>query len=353
MRGLGDFLVKWFLGPVQSSNRNLVYLMSREMGICRDMADRSSFQREAVQADDLPGLVNELARVNVFLGVGFWLWTHSSKPERKWMLYDRVSYDFDSEKDPAEAVKAAVFFSRILEKEYGVTPVVYKSGFKGAHVVVPLSETTDWAGYELLWKHFYSLIPLEFKPLVDKNMLQWNRLERVPFTFNIRNGVKKLAAMITPVSKPEDFDWSLVKALNPGKVTVYVYKFESHKNYSASRSMFKDDWILKIVEKGLWDGRHRFVFHVLAPRCINVWGKSEEECKEIIQLFLENSCRYWSKCGGFSMSDVENYLRSAARRRFHGFTLNGLLKKDSELYEIIVEVLSSSYSSSEQENAFT
>ncbi|MEM3849402.1 MAG: hypothetical protein QXS42_06540, partial [Zestosphaera sp.] len=70
--------------------------------------------------------------------------------------------------------------------------------------------------------HFYGLIPSEYRKLVDTNMKQWNRLDRVPYTYNIREGRKALAKIIHPEGlTPKSFDWGRLTGLDPGSVTIY------------------------------------------------------------------------------------------------------------------------------------
>jgi len=56
------------------------------------------------------------------------------------MLYNRLSYDFDSDEDPELAASTALRFAKALEERYRVTAVVFRTGFKGVHVVVPFSK---------------------------------------------------------------------------------------------------------------------------------------------------------------------------------------------------------------------
>jgi len=45
----------------------------------------------------------------------------------------------------------------------------------------------------------------------------------------------------------------------------------------------------KVVEKGLPDGRKRFILYVLSAYLVNVKGLSEEEALQVMQGFIENS----------------------------------------------------------------
>jgi len=51
------------------------------------------------------------------------------------------------------------------------------------------------------------------------------------------------------------------------------------------------EWVEKIIEKGLPDGRKRFMLYVLSAYLVNVKRLSEEETIQVVQEFLDNSCR--------------------------------------------------------------
>ncbi|MEM4003935.1 MAG: hypothetical protein QW836_10140 [Ignisphaera sp.] len=299
-----DFLVRWFLGPFGERFRLLVM---REVGFCGDMGVKGGFRRESLSFDGFLGLLQrlDLRSVNLFMGVGFWLVSRGLEPDPSYMLYDRLSFDFDSGEDPERAVSAAISFSSILSSRYGVTPLVFRSGFKGAHVVVPLGKPTSWDGYQLLWDHFYRLIPKEHRQLVDVNMKQWNRLDRVPYTYNIRNGERALAKIIHPEGiTPQSFDWGRLTGLDPGSVTIYKIEMPKlHKptkphnigrNYNYVKEVLAP-CMLKILEdcrKGINLTHNARV--ALAAYLLNI-GFSVDEAVEVFRTqpdFKEKITRY-------------------------------------------------------------
>ncbi|MEM4547006.1 MAG: hypothetical protein QW328_09660, partial [Nitrososphaerota archaeon] len=103
------FLLRWFLGPFGGRVRLLVM---REVGYCGDMGSRGGFVRESLSLEGFLGLLQglDLRSVNLFMGVGFWVVSRGLEPDPSYMLYDRLSFDFDSE-DPEGAVSAAISFS--------------------------------------------------------------------------------------------------------------------------------------------------------------------------------------------------------------------------------------------------
>jgi len=330
-----DFLVRWFTGPLGYS------LVMREVGWCVGPLKSSRFFRGSFSVEGLSLWFSEngrfLDRMNVFMGVGFWVDPSYLEPEKGVMLYDRLAFDLDSEGDPEAAVKAALDFSSVIKDRYGATPIVFRSGFKGAHVVVPLYKPTDWEGYQLLWWHFLGLLPKEYRVFVDKNMLEWNRLDRVPLTWNVREGGKALARIIYPEEfSRETFDWDKLRGLDPSQVTVYkVVLPEPPKPRRAPRkdsedtdtAVFRpgDPVMLKDLEA--------------VPPCVKSWinelvstGELDHYARLNLVLFM--------KWVGYGVEDCVNLLRRYARdfregvTRYyveHAFGLRGS-RKDYSMY---------------------
>jgi hypothetical protein len=100
------------------------------------------------------------------------------------------------------------------------------------------------------------------------------------------------------------------------------------------------EWIEKVVEKGLPDGRKRFILYALSAYLMNVKGLGEEEALQVVREFLENSRK------NFGMRDevYESFIRGDLKRvRSKGLrpaTLEKVRRKDPELYSIIERVLS-------------
>ncbi|MEM1831067.1 MAG: hypothetical protein QXJ97_06000, partial [Desulfurococcaceae archaeon] len=208
---------------------------------------------------------------NIYMGVGF-LTEHATSPSPELMLYDRLSFDFDSDESPLTAVSEALGFAKLINDKYGAVPIVFETGFKGAHVVVPLSKPVDWEGYQLLWKKLYSEIPVESRKLVDINMLQWNRVDRVPLTYNVKEKGVRFCKIIYPEEYTwSDFKWSLLKPLDPERVKIVkVVVPQVVKPRVITQTRSQKSWIWRVVDSGLPDGRKRFMFHVLIPYLVSI-----------------------------------------------------------------------------------
>jgi hypothetical protein len=366
---LYSFLVEWFRGP--TGVEEWAGGMLRELGWCLGAMKRCTFYRESIEYAGLAlwiervidGVLSAKSRasystdrlflenVNLFMGIGFWVDFSRLEPEQSVMLYDRVCYDFDSE-DPGTAVEVALSFAKSIESSYGATPIVFLSGFKGAHVVVPLEKPTDWEGYKLLWNHFLGLLPKDYRSFVDRNMLQWNRLDRVPLTWNIKevDGVvkKAFAKIIYPEEFTwETFRWSKLRGLDPSAVKVWKVvlpeqpKVVARLSTGSSSGGERYRWVEKVIESGLPDGRHRFILYVLSAYLMNVKQLSIEEAFQIAKRFVENSCRNFNNCSKVYDSFILGDLKRVKEKKLKPMSLKTLQQKDPELYNIIVKVLGS------------
>jgi hypothetical protein len=294
------------------------------------------------------------------MGLGYWE-TGDTEPILDNMYYDRVVYDFDSEADPQLAVETAREFAALIKERYGASAVVVKSGFKGAHVYIPLKNPVQWEDYQALWKALLKVLLPEKQQLCDLNMLQWNRLARIPMTVNYKNGERRWAWIIQPkVHGWLDFKWSLVEPLDPAslpiaKVKVAIPTLQRHfvepvevatpaagddRAPSKAGKSRRYDWVEKIIERGLPDGRKRFILYVLSAYLVNVKGLSEEEALQVVQEFLENSCRNFNKCEKIYESFIRGDLRRVKSKGLKPLSQEKLRDKDLELYLTISTVLS-------------
>ncbi|MEM4436132.1 MAG: DNA primase noncatalytic subunit PriX [Thermosphaera sp.] len=337
--GFLEYLREYFRGSTGQAEY-------REMFICRgDPSSSSVKDRGVVWLHGLDTYMSTYVRStrslrewNIYMGVGFV--SDPVDPEPGKMLYDRLSFDFDSEEDPGTAVSQALSFAEYLNNRYSTTPIVFESGFKGAHVVVPLSKPVDWEVYQLLWKHLHSEIPVEFRRLVDINMLQWNRVDRVPLTYNVKENDARFCRVIYPKEfNWGDFKWGGLKPLDPSSIRlIKVVVPQVAEPRIITSASGKRSWVWRVVGSGLPDGRRRFMLSVLIPYLVTTRG-SEDEVLQICEQFIENSCRNHGKCSNIHESWIRSVIRSARLRGFKGFGLEKLRVKDPELYSIVAVVL--------------
>jgi len=214
------FLRRWWRGPLDIGDL-------REFFFCvGDPRDECSRRRRGVYAFEgvvleLKNLVKHFRSTNMFMGIGTLIPGQELEPQN--MLYDRLVYDFDSEENPQLAVEKAIEFAKSLEHRFGCNAIVVYTSVKGAYTYVPLRKPVKWDAYQMLWKAL--LTPYSFRDLVDRNMLQWNRMDRIPYTWNVKKDkttgeVKRgFCKVIYPRKlRAEEFDWGLFEPLDPSNV---------------------------------------------------------------------------------------------------------------------------------------
>lgn len=344
MKRFVEYLERYFTGPLKVARRREVFLAKG------DMHNAVYKIRHVVAIEALEGYVTTfirsddlIKRWNVHMGVGFLIHDYDDYNYIT-IRYDRVVYDFDSDVVDA-AVKAALEFAQAIRREYNVTSLVFRSGFKGAHVVIPLSHAIDWETYQALWRQLLSHAD---KTYVDYNMLQWNRLDRVPLTYNVKSQGTKFTEIIWPRKLTwDDFSWDALEPLGTIEImrvsTPDVVKFtapprkqvDGDKNSGGKK---RDKWIWHVVECGLSDGRRRFLLHVLIPRLV-AQGAHEDEIFAIAHKFIENSCKNHGNCRKIYDSWIRSVIKSAKSHNFGGFTLSAIQRRDIQLHSLIMQCL--------------
>ena len=339
MDAFTNFLRSYFKGPDSSWKM-------RELGWCAGPMKSCKFSREGWSSDGIDLWVESyckknLKRMNIFMGIGYWLDAGTLEPVLENMYYDRIVYDFDSEENPTQAVVDALGFARKLKEAYGCEPIVFESGFKGAHVVIPLKRPVSWSEYQLIWRQLLKLLPSESRRYIDMNMLQWNRLDRVPLTWNVKEEGSRFCRIIYPREMTwSDFAWT--EPLDPGRVEVEVVelpRIEVEVHVLKPRKGSRFEWVEKVVERGLPDGRHRFILYVLSAYLMNVKQLSIEEAFQIAKRFVENSCRNFNNCSKVYDSFILGDLRRVKTKGVKPLTLKRIREKDPELYETLSKSL--------------
>jgi hypothetical protein len=87
------------------------------------------------------------------------------------------------------------------------------------------------------------------------------------------------------------------------------------------------DWVEKIIEKGLPDGGRRFILYVLSAYLVNVKRLSEEEALQVVQEFLENSCRSHGSYGKIYESFIRGDLRRVKSKDLRPVSLERLRER--------------------------
>jgi len=176
-------------------------------------------------------------------------------------------------------------------------------------------------------------------------------------TINYKNGRRTWVWIIEPsVNGWLNFKWGTLEPLDPSgllvaKIKVAIPSLQRHYVEPLEATMpgcqvvptgrhRRYDWVERVIERGLPDGRKRFILHVLSAYLANIKGLHEEEALRVIQEFLDNSCRNYNNCGKIYESFIRGGLRRVKSKMLKPVSLNKLREKDPELYSLIEQVLS-------------
>jgi len=98
-------------------------------------------------------------------------------------------------------------------------------------------------------------------------------------------------------------------------------------------------WIDKVIREGVPDGRARLILYVISRYLVNVKGLNDDEALAEIESFIEASCRNHGNCGKIYKSWIKNVVKHVRRGGWKPWSLEGMQKRDPELYNIIRGVI--------------
>ncbi|MEB3760388.1 MAG: DNA primase noncatalytic subunit PriX [Desulfurococcales archaeon] len=267
--------------------------------------------------------------------------------DRSQARYPVLTLDFDCEEDPWSAVGEALRIARALKQDYGADSVIVRSGYKGAHLHIPLKSLATHEELRVIGERVIEMFKprgCRGKPIVDTSSFSdYRHLIRVPHTFNIRGRGRRLALLLDYRLNrvdPRDFEWG--EPLDPRSLGIVLVRvvIPLIKRPHARRSRPKWGWIEKILENGLPDGRKRFILYVASRYLVNVKGLGIEEALEELQQFLDASCERHSNCSRIYTSWLRSVLRAVREKRLYPPGLSRLREKDPELYTLINTMVS-------------
>jgi len=253
-------------------------------------------------------------------------------------VYPYVALDLDCPEDPQRALEAAHLLMQELRERYGAEAVLVWSGFKGAHLYVPLSAPLTHG--ELLLAALAIADTSRHGGLVDWTALRDpRRLMRVPYTWNLKRGERRLAVVLderlNPVM-PGDFEWG--RPLDPRRLGVarIVTRLPMVRTVVPSQERYA--WMDRLLGQGAPDGRKRLILYVLARYLANLKRLGEEEALEALREFLGASCRRYGNCSKISESWLRSVLRGVKRGGWKPWTREKLRREHPDLYQILEEM---------------
>jgi hypothetical protein len=327
-----EFIEEWFRGPCGIGGS--AYM--REFGWVIGN-NKEEFRRDEMTIDGFkiivwPKVMNRIGRLNIFMGIRYWP-AADIEPSTNNTLYDRLTYDLDSKNDPKIALRYALKLAKAVEEEYGANVIVVESGFKGAHVHIPLKPSISWVEYRALWSFISREIP---KAINDTDMLQENRLSRIPLTVNFKNEGCRWARIIYPKKYWwGEFRWNELQPLDPRRINLFTMEFRIPEIVYVSHGRVK--WIDNLIENGVPDGRRRLLAFAIIPYLVNVKGLEINESLKEIKKFLEASCGKFKNCREISEKEIMYSIKRIRRMNVKPIRMEKLKKDHKELYEMLVK----------------
>ena len=99
------------------------------------------------------------------------------------------------------------------------------------------------------------------------------------------------------------------------------------------------EWVERLIERGVPDGRSRLILYVISRYLLNVKGLSPEEAEAVIDSFIEASCRNHSNCGKIYKSWIRHVVRRVKEGGWRPWSLERLKREDPELHSIVLNVV--------------
>ena len=290
--------------------------------------------------DELAQVVNAVSNTDIFIH------THSEQNLKNGYI-ENLLLDFDSESDIDLARKAAMKASMAIGRLFGVMPLVYFSGHKGYHVVLPFRQVPLPGGAGELGP---------FLSFIAKTMIKNARLSEDPTVdWQVVNSPLRFMRLIGSyhsgnlMHKVEMIQgWNGVYAdsrLLYGSFRVaQVIEQSELKKFAKPAQLPNHEnnvWIDELMKHPIADGRHRTLWHIVAPYLVNVLGLDHEQA-------FETAKAYYLKCNQVKRLDpspstfmlqIRGQLRHFERDKFGPWRLETIKAKDPQLYEIIQEVV--------------
>lgn len=291
--------------------------------------------------------LNEFAQVvNAASNVDIFIHTHSEQNLKNGYI-ENLLMDFDSESDIDLARKAAMKVSTTIKRFFDVVPLVYFSGHKGFHVVLPFRQVPLPGGANELgpFLSFMAKTIIKGAKLSKDPTVDW-QVVNSPLRFMRLIGSYHSGDPMHKVEMTQPWDGNLAESrLLYGSFRI-AQVIEQNRLRKVAKSAKPPDktgyeWINELMKHPISDGRHRTLWLIIAPYLINVARFSFEYAYRTAQ-------SYYMKCNTLhplTPSEFEftraitYFLERAVHNGYRPLQLETIKAKDPQLYEIIQEVV--------------
>jgi hypothetical protein len=236
-----------------------------------------------------------------------------------------------------------------LSVNFGAEPRIYFSGRRSFHVYVDFLPLVLHAPEEALGDFARRLQKAVGGLHLDFQVFAKRHVSRLPWTVNEKTG--SLCLPVSPytslkdVGAPERAAPVRINYCDAARAALarIDQTFASEQRPKTRRKKATGGtayaWVEGLLRKAIADGRHRVLWHVLAPYLINVRRLGEHEAEDVLR-------EYFDRCGAVKslepsrsqfFRDIHNYVRVAMRDGYPPWRLETIERKDPQLFAIIKE----------------
>ena len=234
-----------------------------------------------------------------------------------------------------------------LKLRYGSEPRIYFSGHRSFHVFVDFMPMDLEEPVETLMT-MAQTVAKGLSTNFDLNVFSERHLSRVPFTHH-----EKTARLCVPISPFWTLDEIVKESTRPQRFEPVKVSFSLRmvkrlreidteiagrpKPGHAAKGGLSTGWIEKLFDNPLGDGRHRALWHILAPYVVNIKKLPLDQAEAVL---LE----YFLKCdkvrplqpSAYSFKRlIRYYLKLAERDGYPPWRLDTIRRQDPQLYDIL------------------
>ncbi len=283
---------------------------------------------------------------SINIGTGPVLSTRYSKP---WICKFLLELDGALRENYRDMRRLYVYLRMI----YDANPRIYFSGDKSFHIFCDFNPLSLKESFDAQVSFAKKIMKELSVTKIDLQSYYDRKLSRVPHTIH-----EKTTLDCVPISpfwtleeiKKESFRparFEPVRINFSPRIAVAIKELDrgpmQRENFEQNKrnKNGSNKWILLLLEHPIGDGRHRVLWHILAPYAMNSMGLSFDEAQRLLADYFEKCAQLkplQPSAWGFKR-EITYYLKVAKRSTFPPWRLDTIQKKDPHLYEIITNVL--------------
>ena len=236
-----------------------------------------------------------------------------------------------------------------MKLKYNCEPRVYFSGNRSFHFFVdfvPIVKEDPLYTLQTFAKKVSKELNVEFDWQIYSSA---RKLSRVPLTIHektIRYCVPvlpfwSLEEILKESSQPQRLVQLEIKTSGRLKEALLAVRERKHRSARLQGKGSSLSWIEQLLQRPVKDGRHRLLWHVLAPYLINVRKLSADQAERVLQEYFDkcNAVRRLEPSSHSFKRLIRYYLRVAEKDGYPPWRLETIERLDPQLAQTVKEVL--------------